>query len=79
MPFSDSRLLSILNHTFWFLPTVASCHAMKNLCMQMNNLFYQDYEITVAAGTIVGIGVEALPPVLDKMRDPLKSNYYLSW
>lgn len=73
MPFSDSRLLSILNHTFWFLPTVASCHAMKNLMMQMNNLFYQDYEIIVAAGTSAGIGVEALPPVLDKMRNPLKS------
>jgi hypothetical protein len=73
MPFSDSRLLSILNHTFWFLPTVASCHAMKNLMMQMNNLFYQDYDIIVAAGTSAGIGVEALPPVLDKMRNPLKS------
>lgn len=73
MPFSDSRLLSILNHTFWFLPTVASCHAMKNLMMQMNNLFYQDYEIIVTAGTSAGIGVEALPTVLDKMRDPLKS------
>ena len=41
--------------------------------MQMNNLFYQDYEIIVAAGTSAGIGVEALPPVLDKMRNPLKS------
>ena len=73
MPFSDSRLLSILNHTFWFLPTVASCHAMKNLMMQMNNLFFQDYEIIVAAGTSAGIGVEALQPVLNKMRNPLKS------
>jgi hypothetical protein len=73
MPFSDSRLLSILNHTFWFLPTVASCNAMKNLMMQRNNLFYQDYEIIVTAGTSAGIGVEALPPVLDKMRDPLMS------
>ena len=73
MPFSDSRLLSILNHTFWFLPTVASCHAMKNLMMQMNNLFFQDYEIIVAAGKSAGIGVEALQPVLNKMRNPLKS------
>jgi len=73
MPFSDSRLLNILNHTFWFLPSVASCHAMKNLMMQMNNLFYQDYEIIVAAGTSAGIGVNALPPVLNKMRNPLKS------
>ena len=28
MPFSDVRLLSVLTHTFWFLPSVA-CHAMK--------------------------------------------------
>ena len=73
MPFSDSRLLNILNHTFWFLPSVASCHAMKNLMMQMNNLFYQNYEVIVAAGTSAGIGVNALPPVLNKMRNPLKS------
>ena len=73
MPFSDARLLSILNHTFWFLPTVASCYAMRNLMMQLNNLFYHDYEIVVAAGTRAGIGVEALPPVLDKMDNPLKS------
>jgi hypothetical protein len=73
MPFSDSRLLSILNHTFWFLPSVASCYAMKNLMMQLNNLFYQDYEIIVAAGTRAGIGVDALPPVLSKMENPLKS------
>jgi len=31
MPYSDTRLLNILSHTFWFLPTVASCHAMRNL------------------------------------------------
>ena len=34
MPFSDTRLLNVLQHTFWFLPTVASCHAMKNLINQ---------------------------------------------
>ena len=31
MPFSDVRLLNILSHTFWFLPSVASCHAMRIL------------------------------------------------
>jgi hypothetical protein len=71
MPFSDSRLLSILNHTFWFLPTVASCYAMKNLMLQRNNGFYHDYKIVVAAGIQAGIGVEALPPVLKAMDNPL--------
>jgi hypothetical protein len=73
MPFSDSRLLSILNHTFWFLPSVASCHAMKNLMSRPNNKFYHDCEIVVAAGAQAGIGVEALPPVLNAMDNPLKT------
>jgi hypothetical protein len=73
MPFSDSRLLQILTHTFWFLPTVAACHAMKNLMQERNNTFYHDYEIVVAAGTSAGIGVEALPPVLNAMDNPLET------
>jgi hypothetical protein len=73
MPFSDTRLLNVLNHTFWFLPSVAACHAMKNLLDQRQNIFYQDYEIIVAAGTSAGIGVAALPPVLNAMDEPLKS------
>ena len=27
MPFSDTRLLNVLSHTFWFLPNVASCYS----------------------------------------------------
>jgi hypothetical protein len=73
MPFSDSRLLQILTHTFWFLPTVAACHAMKNLMQARNNTFYHNYEIVVAAGTSAGIGVEALPPVLNVMDNPLET------
>jgi hypothetical protein len=73
MPFSDSRLLSVLTHTFWFLPSVASCHAMRNLMAHRNNSFYHDYNIVVAAGTKAGIGVHALPPVLEAMDNPLVS------
>ena len=73
MPFSDSRLLQILTHTFWFLPSVAACHAMSNLMQQRNNTFYHDYKIVVAAGTSAGIGVEALPPVLNAMDNPLET------
>ncbi len=73
MPFSDSRLLNILTHTFWFLPSVASCHAMKNLMEQKQNTFYHDHEIIVAAGASAGIGVEALPPVLNAMDNPLET------
>jgi len=74
LPFSHAPLLRVLNHTFWFLPTVASCNAMANLLAQRQNKFYHDYTVVVAAGTSAGIGVEALPPVLAAMTDnPLES------
>ena len=74
LPFSHAPLLKVLNHTFWFLPTVASCNAMATLLKQRQNKFYHDYTVVVAAGTQAGIGIEALPPVLDAMTDnPLES------
>ncbi len=73
MPFSDTRLLNVLSHTFWFLPSVASCYATKNLMAQKQNKFYHDYNIVVAAGTSAGIGVDALPPVFEAMDNPLKT------
>ncbi|MGN1356285.1 MAG: GIY-YIG nuclease family protein [Succinivibrionaceae bacterium] len=71
MPFSDTRLLAILNHTLWFLPNVASCYAMYNLLSQDN--FFRDYKIIVAAGSKAGIGLDALRPVLNAMINPFKS------
>jgi hypothetical protein len=71
MPFSDARLLGVLSHTFWFLPSVAACHAMRNLLAKRQNRFYRDYQIVVAAGGAAGIGAAALPPVLAAMDDPL--------
>src|SRR5437870_2025516 len=71
LPFSDARLLNVLSHTFWFLPSVASCHAMRNLLAKRQNRFYDDYKIIVAAGSAAGIGAAALPPVLDAMEEPL--------
>tara|TARA_Y100001970_G_scaffold160009_1_gene195775 strand:+ start:9407 stop:11887 length:2481 start_codon:yes stop_codon:yes gene_type:complete len=73
LPFADSRLINLLNHTFWFLPSVASCYAMNNLMMKRANIFYHDYEIIVCAGTKAGIGVKSLDPVRQKMSEPLKS------
>ncbi|WOC50955.1 hypothetical protein BPO_0308 [Bergeyella porcorum] len=73
MPYSDIRLLSSLQHTFWFLPNVASCHAMANLLAQKQNSFYHDYEVIVSAGTQAGIGVDALIPVQKAMGEPLKT------
>jgi len=73
MPFSHAKLLNLLNHTLWFLPSVASCFAMRNLFKKNQNVFYKDYKIVVAAGIGAGIGMKALPPVLEAMDDPLES------
>jgi hypothetical protein len=62
-PYSDVRLLPYLQHAFWFLPNVASCHAMANLLAEKHNTFWRDYKLIVAAGASAGIGLEALPPV----------------
>ncbi|MFZ3223413.1 MAG: restriction endonuclease [Rugosibacter sp.] len=62
-PYSDVRLLPYLQHSFWFLPNVAACHAMANLLAEKHNTFWHDYGVIVAAGALAGIGLEALPPV----------------
>jgi len=73
MPYSHAELLSVLNHTLWFLPSVDSCFAMRNLLKKKQNVFYKDYKVVVAAGSSAGIGMKALPPVLEAMDDPLES------
>lgn len=73
MPFSHAPLLRSLTHTFWFMPSVASCFAMRNLLAERQNSFYHDYKVIVAAGSTAGIGVDALPPVLNAMDNPLET------
>jgi hypothetical protein len=62
-PYSDVRLLPYLQHSFWFLPNVAVCHAMANLLAEKHNTFWHEYKVVVAAGVSAGIGLDALPPV----------------
>ncbi len=62
-PYSDVRLLPYLQHSFWFLPNVAACHAMANLLAEKHNTFWHEYEVVIAAGASAGIGLNALPPV----------------
>ena len=69
MPFSDMRLHSYLQHTFWFLPSVAACKAMGRLLQKPINRFYQDYHIVVAAGSEAGMGAEAVTPVFEAMNE----------
>ena len=67
-PYSDVRLLPYLQHSFWFLPNVAACHAMANLLAERHNVFWNGYQVVVAAGATAGIGLEALPPVRKAIR-----------
>ncbi|SLD66970.1 Uncharacterised protein [Mycobacteroides abscessus subsp. abscessus] len=62
-PYSDVRLLPYLNQSFWFLPSVASCHAMANLIAEKQNTFFHDYKVLTVAGQGAGVGLAALPPV----------------
>jgi len=62
-PYSDTRLLPYMQHSFWFLPNVASCHAMANLLKEKHNVYWHAYSVLTVAGTGAGIGLEALPPV----------------
>jgi hypothetical protein len=62
-PYSDVRLQPYLQHSFWFLPNVASCFAMANLLSEKQNVYWHDYEVLTVAGSAAGIGLDALPPV----------------
>jgi hypothetical protein len=62
-PYSDSRLIPYMQHSFWFLPNVASCHAMANLLQAKHNTYWHNYDVLTVAGTGAGIGLDALPPV----------------
>lgn len=73
MPFSDTRLLSYLQHTYWFLPSVAACRAMAALLRKRANRFFDDYEVIVAAGNEAGMGAKAVEPVYNAMGDPQQS------
>ena len=66
-PYSDVRLLAYLQHSFWFLPNVAACHAMANLLAEKQNVFWHDYDAIVAAGSSAGIGLNALQPVRESI------------
>ena len=62
-PYSDTRLLPYMHHSFWFLPNVAACFAMSNLLAEKQNVYWHEYTVLSVAGPGAGIGLAALPPV----------------
>ncbi len=76
LPFTTNKanLQEVLQHTFWFLPNVASCYAMGNLLKEKQNLFYHSYNVIISAGTRAGVGLAALSPVKKAMtREPINT------
>ena len=63
LPFEDVNLLTALQHTVWYLPSVDACTAMHNLIRQPHNKFFKDYDVVIAAGSKAGMGEKALGPV----------------
>lgn len=68
-PYADARLLPYMQHSFWFLPSVASCFAMANMLRARHKTYWHSYKVVVAAGAKAGIGVAALPPVRAAIED----------
>ena len=73
LPFEDARLQRYLNHTLWFLPSVAACEAMANLLAAPQHNFFHEHKVVVAAGNKAGMGAAALAPVKAAMGNPLKT------
>ncbi len=69
LPYCDTRLLDMCNHTMWFLYSVSSCDAMENLLRRPANNFYQGYTIVNCSGYQAGVGLDALVPVREAMGD----------
>ncbi len=69
LPYDDSRLLDLCNHSMWFFHSIASCDAMENMLNRPANNFYQGYKIVNCSSASAGIGLEALGPVKQAMGD----------
>lgn len=63
-PYSHDRFTEAVEHTVWFLPTVASANAMK--ATLETHPFFRSFLVHVAAGSAAKMGAEAKKPV-DKM------------
>ena len=64
-PYSDARFSSAVEHTVWYLSTIASCHAMKAALEA--HPYFRDFDVHVAAGG-TKTGAAAKVPV-DRMLD----------
>lgn len=60
-PYSDERFAEAVEHTVWFMPSVASVHAMKAALEA--HPYFREFLVHAAAGSGAKIGAEAKRPV----------------
>lgn len=60
-PYSDNRFADAVEHSVWFLPTVASANAMAAALAAHPH--FKDFLVQVAAGSAAKMGAEAKKPV----------------
>lgn len=63
MPYADARIREYLDHTVWFLPSVAAVYAMRNLLIGQGGR-WGDYTVLAVAGNDVGSGREPLDHIV---------------
>jgi len=71
MPFKDARLFPYINHSLWYMPSVSACKAMADILR--NHHVLSNYDVVVAAGKEAGVGIDALAPVQDAIKNHPKT------
>ena len=76
-PFAEGEQRDTLNHTFWLLPLVNCAKAMEKLLKK--HPVFKDYEIVLAAGDGLSLGVDETEVVnnmrsFDKVKQAIMSN-----
>jgi len=62
-PYQSPVFANAIAHSVWYLNDVAACFAMRDALLK--HPYFKTFEIVVAAGTGVGMGAAAKPPVMD--------------
>jgi hypothetical protein len=60
-PYESANFQQAVTHSVWYLPDVASCYAMRDALAK--DPFFNQLEVVVVAGSYVGQGAAAKPPV----------------
>lgn len=70
-PYQHPDFARSIAHSVWFMNDIASCFAMRDALG--NHSYFSTFEVVVAAGSGVGMGVAAKPPVDNAIAKAEKS------